>query len=180
VRARVEVRRAPLERPALFVACAVLFFAGCSTVTPSAPAFVAAGPQGNSRVAAAPLGEVFTAGRIVVKKRSCIAGQSGEATFSAKGHAGGPYAGDFVASGQWNFYRIGSQSLWTFAETFKIAGRRRADGTVTGNGADIIATCKTFGPVSSLKDLKYHLGTASGAATTNLMKNGGKLVQRLH
>jgi hypothetical protein len=164
----------------LFVACAALLITGCSTGAPSATAPVPGGPQGNNLVAAAPLGEVFTAGRIIVKKRSCIAGQSGEATFSAKGKASGPYGGDFVASGQWNFYRIGGQSLWTFAETFKITGRSRADGTVTGNGTDNIAACKTFGPVSSLKDLKYHLATASGAATTNLMKNGGKLIQRLH
>jgi hypothetical protein len=179
VLARVEIRRALFERPALFVACAVLLFAGCSTGTPSAPALFPGGPQGD-RVGAPSLGEVFKAGRIVVKKQSCIAGQSGEATFSAKGNASGPYEGDFVASGQWNFYRVGGQSLWTFAETFKITGRRRADGTVTGNGTNRIATCKTFGPVSTLKELKYHLGTASGAATTNLMKNGVKLIQHLH
>ncbi len=164
----------------MLFACAVLAFAGCSGGTPSAPALSSASSQGDDHVGALSFGEVFKARRIVVKKQSCIASQSGEATFSAKGTASGPFRGKFVASGQWNFYSVGGQTQWTFAETFKITGQRPADGTVTGNGSHIIATCKTFGPVSSLKELQYHLGMASGAATTNLMKNGGKFIQRLH
>ncbi len=163
-----------------FFASAILALADCSGGTPSAPALSSTSPQGNDYVRALSFGEVFNAARIVVKKQSCMGRRSGEATFSAKGKASGPITGKLVASGQWSFYRVAGQTLWTFAETFKITGRRPADGTVTGNGTKIIATCKTFGPVNSLKDLQYHLGTASGAATTNLMKNGGTLIQRLH
>ncbi len=163
----------------MLFACAVPAFAGCSGGTPSAPALSSASPQRDDRVGAS-FGEVFKAARIVVKKQSCIPGQSGEATFRAKGTASGPVNGKFVASGQWSFYSASGQSLWTFAETFKITGRRPADGTITGNGTHIIATCKTFGPVSSLKELRYHLGMASGAATTDRLKNGGKFIQKLH
>jgi hypothetical protein len=107
-------------------------------------------------------------------------GQSGGATFTAKGTASGPYKGKLTLSGQWSFFKVSGQSLWTFAETFKITGAHPADGTVTGNGTDNTAACKTFGPVSSLTVLQYHLGSASGAATTNLLKKGGNLLQRLH
>ena len=161
-------------------ASAVLALAGCSGATQSSPALSSTSPQGNDHVRALSFGEVFNAARIAVKKQSCMGRRSGEATFSAKGKANGPITGKFVASGQWSFYRVAGQTLWTFSETFKLTGRRPADGTVTGNGTKIIATCKTFGPVSSLKDLHYHLGTASGPATTNLMKNGGAFIQRLH
>lgn len=165
---------------ALFVAGAYLVLAGCSSATPSAPALLPRGPQRDDRIGAASFGEVFKASGIVVKTQSCIAGQSGVATFSARGKASGPYRGTFVASGQFSFSRAGGQTLWTFAETFKIRGSRSADGTITGNGTHVTATCKTFGPVNGLNDLTYHLGPASGAATTNRLNNGGSLLQRLH
>ncbi len=161
-------------------ACALLALAGCSVGAPSAPALSSTSRQGDDHVGALSFGEVFKAARIVVKKQSCMGRRSGEATFSAKGNASGPITGKFLASGQWSFYRVGGQSLWTFAETFKLTGRHPADGTVTGNGTKIIATCKTFGPVNNLKELHYHLGTASGAATVNLMKNRGTFAQTLH
>jgi hypothetical protein len=164
---------------ALVAAYTVFALAGCSGGTPSAPPLSSVAPQGGAHADAFLIAEVLKARRIVVKVQSCISG-SGGATFTVKGKAKGPFRGKFVAKGQWGFYSIGGQTLWTFAETFRIKGAHRADGTITGSGTDSIAKCKTFGPVSNLKDLQYHLGTKSGAATTNLLKNGGKLLQRLH
>jgi hypothetical protein len=155
-------------------------FAGCSGGTPSNPGPFSSTQQAENSLPAASFGEVLKASGIAVKKGVCIPGQSGNATFTAKGTASGPYKGTFTVSGQWSFVKISGQSLWTFAETFKITGAHPADGTVTGNGTDNTAACKTFGPVSSLTVLQYHLGSASGAATTNLLKKGGNLLQRLH
>jgi hypothetical protein len=163
-----------------FVVYALFALAGCGGGTPSATALSPAGLQGDGGVSAATFGEVFKSKSIVVKQQSCISGQSGVATFKVKGNAGGPFRGTFTASGQWSFAIVGGQSIWTFAETFKIAGGHPADGTITGNGMGTTAKCKTFGPVSALTDLQYKLGMASGAATTNLMKNRGSLLQRLH
>jgi hypothetical protein len=157
-----------------FAACALLAFAGCSNGASSVPGLSSAAPQGKSSR------ETLNAPRMVVKVQSCISGQSGEATFSAKGMAKGQFPGKFVASGQWSFTNISGKTLWTFAETFKITGGHLADGTIMGSAtSDGIATCKTFGPVTH-NDLQYHLGTLSGAATTNRMKNGAKLLEQLH
>ncbi len=164
----------------LFAACTVLACAGCFGATPSAPALSSAGSAGNDGIAALSIVEALKARRIAVKTQSCLSGQSGSATFGAKGKAKGKFRGKFVAKGQWSFSNVGGSTLWTFAETFKIKGAHPADGTVTGSGTDGVATCKTFGPVKNLKDLQYHLGTASGAATTILMKNGAKLLEQLH
>ncbi|MGA8099739.1 MAG: hypothetical protein WB810_13880 [Candidatus Cybelea sp.] len=162
----------------LFVVGALVALVGCSGGTPSAPTFPPGGRQVSSRIDMAAIAETLKARRVVVKQQFCASG-AGEATFSAKGPARGHVRGKFVASGVWNFYSGGGQTLWTFSETFKITGRHPADGTITGNGTDAAATCKTFGTVSG-KDLTYHLGTLSGAATTNLMKNGSRLLERLH
>jgi hypothetical protein len=163
-----------------FVVSGALAFGGCAGGSPFAPGALSNASRAENSVRAAALGELLKASRIAVKTGSCIQGQSGNATFTANGTASGPHNGKLAAKGQWSFFKVSGQNLWTFAETFKITGAHPADGTVTGDGKGNTATCKTFGPVSSLSVLHYHLGSASGAATTNLMKNGGNLLQRLH
>ncbi|MEO7202232.1 MAG: hypothetical protein ABIZ82_06530 [Candidatus Tumulicola sp.] len=115
---------------------------------------------------------------MTVQKQSCISG-TGTATFHAKGTAKGPNPGTITAKGEWNFFIVGGQTTWTFAETFKISGKHPADGTITGNGNGKTATCTTVGPVTKSDVLEYHLGTASGSATTNRLKNGGSMLERL-
>jgi hypothetical protein len=160
-----------------FVACALLAFTGCSGGASSVPALHSAGPQ-SDHVVALSSRETLDAPRTVVKVQSCISGQSGVATFSAKGNAKGRFPGKFTASGTWSFNVISGHTLWTFGETFKITGGHAADGTITGSGTSGIAKCKTFGP--GQKGLQYHLDTLSGAATTNLLKNGGKFLEEMH
>jgi hypothetical protein len=183
--ARVSIvnQRGDLMRSIIYsfpIVGAALAFGGCAGGTPFAPSALPIAARAENSVHAASFGELFKASGIVVKKGTCIQGQSGNATFKANGTASGPHKGKFAATGQWSFFKVSGQNLWTFAETFKITGAHPADGTVTGNGMGNTATCTTFGPVSSLGALQYHLGMASGAATTNLMKNGSNLLQRLH
>lgn len=163
-----------------FAACALLAFAGCSSGAAPAPTLPSAGVQGTHYALALASTETLKARRMVVKVQSCVSGISGEATFTAKGKAKGKFRGKFSASGGWNFDIISGQTLWTFAETFKISGRHPADGTITGSGESGIATCSKFGPVTGSGDLQYHLETFSGDATTNLMKNGAKFLEQLH
>lgn len=162
----------------LVIAGALAALASCSSATPSAPPISPAGAQMRDYIdARKKVVETLKARRMTAKVQLCASG-SGETTFMIKGKAKGHVRGKVVAKGEWGFSTIGGQTLWTFSETFKIKGK--ADGTITGSGTDNIATCKTFGPVNNNNDLAYHLGTLSGSATTNLMKNGGKLLQQMH
>jgi hypothetical protein len=163
-----------------FVVSAALAFGGCSGGMPVAPGAFSSVARPENPLRAASFGEVLKSSKVVVKKGSCIQGQSGNASFSANGTASGPYKGTFTVGGQWSFFKSSGQTHWTFAESFKIKGAHPIVGTVTGNGTGNPSACKTFGPVSGLKELQYHLGTAKGAATTNLIMNGGNLLQRLH
>jgi hypothetical protein len=158
-------------------AIVVLIVAGCSNGAPSEPAVPVANLVGGGVVAAS-FGEVLSSKRTTVQKQSCISG-TGTVTFHAKGTAKGPLPGTVTVKGEWNFFTISGQTTWTFAETFKITGKHPADGTITGNGNGKTATCTTFGPVTKSGVLEYHLGTASGSATTNRLKNGGSMRERL-
>jgi len=162
----------------LVIASALVALAGCSNATPSAPPISPTGAQmrdysdaGNKVV------ETLKASRMTAKVQLCASG-SGETTFTFKGKATGHVNGKVSAKGEWSFSTISGHTFWTYSETFNIAGK--ADGTITGNGTDNVVTCKTFGPVTNDKDLAYHLGMLSGSATTNRMKNGGKLLQQMH
>ncbi len=158
-------------------AIVVLIVAGCSNEAPSPPAVPVANLVRGGAVAAS-FGEVFSSKRVTVKKQSCISG-TGTSTFAAKGTAKGPSPGTFSAKGEWNFFVAGGQTTWTFSETFKIDGKQPADGTITGVGSGNTATCTTFGPVTKSGVLQYHLGAASGSATTSRLKNGNSMVQHL-
>ena len=160
----------------LFTAAALAALVGCSGETPTALSFSPAGSRVNGMASAAVV-ETLRARRITVKKQSCGSG-AGSATFTYKGKAKGRVRGKLLAKGAWSFSSVGGETLWIFSETFRIKGKHPADGTITGSGTDAVATCTTFGPVSN-KELTYHFGTLSGAATTNLMKNGAKILQRL-
>lgn len=167
-------------RYSLLIGSAALAFASCSGARPLNPSAFSSMPQAEHVVSAASLGEVLKASKIAVKTSPCIKGQSGGGSFTANGTASGPNTGKLIAKGAFNFFHAGGQSLWTFSETFKITGAHSTDGTITGNGKGNTATCTTFGPVTKLGVLKYHLGMASGSATTNLMKNGSSLLEKLH
>ncbi len=158
-------------------AIVVLIVAGCSNEAPSASEHPVANLVSAGAVAAS-FGEVLSSKRASVKKQSCISG-TGTSTFTAKGTAKGPNPGTFSAKGEWNFFVAGGQTTWTFSETFKIDGKQPADGTITGVGSGKIATCTTFGPVTKSSVLQYHLGSASGSATTTRLKNGNGMLQRL-
>ena len=162
----------------LLIATAIAALAGCSNAAPSVPKLLPGAVSNDSADAHQKVVETLKARRIVVKVQSCVSG-TGEATFTAKGKAKGRVRGKFTASGVWNFFSSGSQTVWTFSESFKIKGKHPTTGTVTGNGTDAIATCKTFGPVNNKTDLTFHLGNATGAATTTLLKNGATLVQQM-
>jgi len=157
---------------------ALAALAGCSSAMPSAPPISPTSVQMRDYTdARKKVVETLKASRITAKVQLCASG-SGETTFTFKGKGKGHVRGKVVAKGEWSFSSIGGQTLWTFSETFKIKGK--ADGTITGSGTDNIATCKTFGPVTNNKDLAYHLGKLSGFATTNVMKNGARLLQQMH
>jgi hypothetical protein len=162
------------------IVSAALALGGCSGGTPVVPGAFSSGPRTENSLQAAAFGEVLKSSKVVVKKGSCIQDQSGNASFSANGTASGPYKGKFTVGGSWSFFKSSGKTFWTFAESFKIKGAHPITGTVTGNGTGKPAACATFGPVSGLTELQYHLGMAKGAATTNLIKNGGNLLQRLH
>jgi len=162
----------------LVIVGALVALAGCSSATPSAPPISpTAVKMRDNNDAGKKVVETLKASRIAAKVQLCASG-SGDTTFTFKGKATGHVSGNVTAKGEWSFSSIGGQTLWTYSETFKIGDK--ADGTITGSGTDSVATCKTFGPVTNNKDLAYHLGTLSGSATTNLMKNGGKLLQQMH
>jgi hypothetical protein len=164
----------------LTVAFSICALAACSGGSP-VPVTSGAGTQSVDVVHPSAVTEVFKAGKIAVKKRTCVGHSSGTATFSAKGHASGRYSGSFKLSGQWSFTKLGSVSIFTFAESFEITGAHRINGTITTKGSPHLkATCKTFGPVTNPKDLVYHLGTATGPATMNQLKNGSSLKQQMH
>lgn len=158
--------------------CVVLACAGCSSEASSPVPGLgvpAASPQ-----AKAPR-ETLKSTRISVKVQSCVSGESGVATFSAKGTAKGAFPGKFSATGQWSFTSISGANLWTFAEEFKVTGAHGADGTITGGAMSHgPVTCKTFGPAHTNAGLQYHLGTLSGGVTTNLLKNAGSLLEEMH
>ena len=154
-------------------------FVGCSSGTPAAPPFSPTTTEMNYRADARKVTETLTASRVVVKVQSCASG-AGNATFTAKGKAKGRVRGKFALKGSWNFYDVSGAMFWTFAETFTIKGTHPMDGTITGSGSNALAKCKSFGPAGNTTDLTYHLGTASGAATTNLIKNGAMLLEQLH
>lgn len=163
------------------LAIASLFvIAACSGGAPPVPISGAA-PQGADSLHPSAFNEVLKANGIDVKKQACLGHTSGTTTITAKGHASGPYSGTFTLSGQWSFTKVGSVSIYTFAETFKIAGAHPITGTITTNGSPKLKiTCKTFGPVTSSKDLVFHLGTATGPATTNRLANHSSLLEQMH
>lgn len=163
----------------VILAGAVAALAGCTGERPLAPA-VPGGTQTqvNDQAGALAVVETLKSARVVVKVQSCGSG-AGNATFSAKGKAKGKVRGKFTVSGTWNFYSIGTQALWTFAESIKIKGKHPTVGTITGSGTSSLATCKTFGPASG-SDLTYHLGSKSGSATTKQLKNGAAFLQQMH
>ncbi len=158
-------------------AIVVLIVAGCSNGAPSEPPAPVANLVRDGGVAAS-FGEVLSSKHMTAKKQSCISG-TGTVTFQAKGTAKGPNPGTVTAKGEWNFFIAGGQTTWIFSETFKIDGKHPADGTITGSGNGKTATCTTFGPVTKSSVLEYHLGTASGSATTSRLKNGNSMVQHL-
>ena len=159
------------------VAITLVVLASCSSPTPM-PSLPGVAPM-DQVDAHKKSYETLKAARVVVKVQSCISG-TGAATFSASGKAKGRVRGKFRLTGTWNFFNVGGESYWTFAESFEIKGKHPTDGIVTGSGTDSIATCKTFGPVNGGKELTYKLRLRSGAATTTLLKNGAALLQRLH
>ena len=166
-----------MRQSAKFVVCGVLALAGCSGTAQNAPAIVPGGAPSAQSPAAT--GETLKFTKIAVKTGTCLAG-SGNASFTARGTAHGPHSGTLTASGAWSFYNLPGQKLWTFSETFKITGAGAADGTITGNGSTHLPKCTAFGPISSLHELTFHMGTATGSATTTLVKNGANVVELLH
>lgn len=154
--------------------------AACSSGTSAVPISRAA-PQGADSLHPSAFNEVLKANGISVKNQACLGHTSGTTTITAKGHASGPYSGPFTLSGQWSFTKVGSVSIYTFAETYKIAGAHPITGTVTSNGSPKLrATCKTFGPVTNTKDLVFHLGTATGPVTTSRLANHSSLLEHMH
>ncbi len=155
--------------------------AGCSSATPSAPAVFPAHSQAadGSDAKKKPY-EILKAAHVNVTVEECNpSGLAGVASFTANGTAKGHVHGKFKVAGGWNFAIISGKTMWNFAESFEIKGKHPKVGGVTGSGTSAIATCKKFGPVSGGSDLTYHLGKKSGDATTNLLEDGGTLLQQL-
>ncbi|HVN68940.1 MAG TPA: hypothetical protein VMU38_04735 [Candidatus Binatia bacterium] len=168
--------------PLLSLAATIAASAGCSTVTPAAPALSPARVQTGDRIdkKKKPY-EILKATHISVETVECNpSGLAGVAEFSASGTAKGRVKGKFTMVGGWNFAIVGSQTVWNFSESFEIKGKHPKDGGVTGSGTGNISTCKKFGPVTGGSDLTYHLGKKAGDATTNSLKDGGTLLQQLH
>jgi hypothetical protein len=155
-------------------ACSVLAITGCSggaQLAPATPPNVSGaarelGPHG--------LGEVLTANKVTVKNQLCLSkGSSVVTTFKASGTAKGPYAGTFTAKGTWNITKLPGNDLWTFSQTYVIkTSAGEVDGTITGNGQKIKATCKTFGPATGKADLTFKLVQHTGSATTSVIRSG--------
>jgi hypothetical protein len=154
-------------------ACSILVVSGCSggsQVAPAAPA----NPSAAEHVASNALGEALIARKVVVTTRSCAPNHSSAVvTFTASGAAKGPFKGTFTTTGTWNFTKIPGNDLWTFSQKYVIKTRAGlVDGTITGSGQKIKATCKAFGPATGKANLKFTLGQKSGSATTNDIRHG--------
>lgn len=155
-------------------ACSILAIAACAGGTQIAPTTPANVSGAEHVIAPDALGEVLSAKKNKVKTGSCgSGGSSAVVTFVASGIAKGPYNGTFTAKGTWSFTKLPGNDMWLFSEQFEIkTGGAPVDGTITGNGQKIKATCKTFGPATGKANLQYRLGQNSGTAVTNAIRSG--------
>ena len=155
-------------------ACSILAITACSGGTQVGPTTPASISGADHAMAPNALGEELIARKNKVKTESCgSGGSSAVVTFVANGVAKGPYKGTFTAKGEWNFTKLPGNLIWTFSETYEIkTGGNPVDGTITGNGQKIKATCKAFGPATGKANLQYRLGQNSGTATTNAIHSG--------
>jgi hypothetical protein len=155
-------------------ACGMLAIAGCSGGTQIAPAAPANISGAARELAPRGLGEVLSANKVTVKNQLCLSkGSSVVTTFKASGTAKGPYAGTFTSKGTWNITKLPGNDLWTFSQTYVIkTSKGEVDGTITGNGKTIKATCKTFGPATRKAGLTFKLVQNTGSATTSVIRSG--------
>ena len=157
-------------------ACSILAITACSggaQVSPAAPADA----LGAARILAPnAFGEVLSAHKVTVKKQLCIKGST-VVTFSANGTAKGPYPGTFKSTGTWNYTKIPGNNIWTFSQKYVITSGSgsEVDGTITGNGSKIKATCKEFGPATGSAKMRFTLLQNTGSATTSAIHNGSLL-----
>jgi hypothetical protein len=155
-------------------ACTMLVISGCSGGAPMAPAAPANISGAVRSVAPDALGEVLSANKVTVKIGSCLpGGSSANVTFQGSGHASGPYKGTFTSKGTWSFLKLTGNDMWNFSQTYVIkTSGGEVDGTITGSGKKIKATCKEFGPATSKADLQFTLGNKKGSATTSSIRHG--------
>lgn len=154
-------------------ACSVIALSSCAggaQIAPSAPANVSGADHAMAPNA---LGEELSARKAKITPQLCQGSSSAVITFTASGVAKGPYKGTFTATGNWNYTKLPGNDIWTFSEKYEIKTHAGlVDGTITGNGQKIKATCKAFGPATGKANLRYTLGQNSGPATTGAIHSG--------